>query len=203
MFTGIISHAGTVASHGGGDAASHRIRISCASEAMPAHVGDSIAVAGICLTAVAVAHGIDRAWFEADLSPETLARTTAHRWTEGTRVNLERPLRVGDELGGHMVSGHVDGTARLEARMREGDCERFRFAAPSALAPLIAEKGSVAIDGVSLTVAEAEGCAFEISVIPHTLGATTLSRLRPGESANLEVDALARHIARMQEFRNE
>ena len=203
MFTGIITHVGVVTGTTSRNAASHRIRISCKSDARPAHVGDSIAVAGICLTAVAIAPENGTGWFEADPSPETLARTTAGKWADGTRVNLERPLRIGDELGGHLVSGHVDGPARLDSRTREGDCERFRFAAPEAQAPLIAEKGSVAVDGVSLTVARAEGRFFEISLIPHTLAVTTLFRLQPGDDANLEVDPLARNIARMQEFRNE
>ena len=202
MFTGIISHVGIVAGAASREESARRVRVHCASEALPAHVGSSIAVAGACLTAVAVSSADDPAWFEADLSPETLERTTARGWKSGSGVNLERPLRIGDELGGHLVSGHVDGRARLDSRSRDGDCERFRFTAPAALAPLIAEKGSVAVDGVSLTVAGVNRNAFEVSIIPHTLAVTTLDRLQPGDEANLEVDSLARHIARMQEFKN-
>ncbi len=202
MFTGIIAYAGTVADRRPVNGSAFRVRIACDREASPARVGDSIAVDGICLTAVELGRAGDDAWFEADLSPETLARTTAGSWKAGTRTNLERPLRLGDELGGHLVSGHVDATARLVSRTPAGGCERFRFAAPEALAPLIAEKGSVAVDGVSLTVAGVEGAEFEISVIPHTLAVTTLNRLRPGDEVNLEADPLARHIARMQEFRH-
>ncbi len=203
MFTGIIANAGNIAGVRNDNSVSVRIRIACDGNALPSHVGDSIAVAGICLTATAITPHDEPRWFEADLSPETIARTTAGAWSCGMRVNLERPLRVGDELGGHLVSGHVDGTTQLESRVREGNCERFRFVVPSTLAPMIAEKGSVAIDGVSLTVAKADRDAFEVSIIPHTLSATTLGGLRPGDHANLEVDPLARHIARLQEFRND
>ena len=203
LFTGIIAHAGTIAAVKNEDFVSWRIRIACEQDVMPPHLGVSIAVAGICLTASAIAPHDEPRWFEADLSPETIARTTAGGWSRGMRVNLERPLRVGDELGGHLVSGHVDGTARLESRVQERNCERFRFAVSPLLSPMIAEKGSVAVDGVSLTVAKADRDAFEVSVIPHTLSATTLAALRPGDDSNLEVDPLARHVARLQEFRND
>ena len=204
LFTGIIAHTGTVARRepAGPADGGQRVRIACDPEAAPARIGDSVAVAGICLTAVEPGPADAPAGFTADLSPETLARTTAGSWPTGARVNLERPLRVGDELGGHLVSGHVDGTATLVERRAEGNCARFRFRAPAALARLIAGKGSVTLDGVSLTVAEAEGCEFAISLIPHTLAATTLQTLAPGDPVNLEVDLLARHVARLQEFRH-
>ncbi|HAJ46429.1 MAG TPA: riboflavin synthase, partial [Alphaproteobacteria bacterium] len=155
---------------------------------------------GVCLTAVAKgrdASGQD--WFCADASAETLAMTTIGHWREGELVNLERPLRVGDELGGHIVSGHVDGTAEILSVQPDGDSMRFQFRAPEHLAPFIAPKGSIALDGTSLTVNAVQGAVFGVNIIPHTQAVTTWGNRKAGQRVNLEVDTLARYVARLNE----
>lgn len=196
MFTGIVTHVGAIVSASEGEFL--RIRVNCGSGPLPSSLGGSIACGGVCLTAVEISPAEN--WFAADLSRETLDRTAL--WTEGRRINLELPVRVGDELGGHIVTGHVDGVAALLSRSEEGAGARMRWRAPAALASLIAEKGSVAVDGVSLTVARVEGDEFEASVIPHTLAATTLGGLAVGDRSNLEADILARYVARLKEGGN-
>lgn len=156
-------------------------------------VGASIACAGCCLTAVEV--GPD--WFAADASAETLSRTTLGRWLVGTRMNLERSLRVGDELGGHIVQGHVDGVGVVVSQDPEHGSTRWRFAVPRHLAPFIAEKGSVAVDGVSLTVNDVDETSFTVNIIPHTASVTTFSLLTPADPVNIEIDVLARYVARL------
>ena len=193
MFTGIITDLGRVRSVERG--AETQIAIATSYDTATLETGASVSVAGACLTVVDKGGG----WFAADVSAETLARTTIAGWAEGTAVNLERSLRVGDELGGHLVSGHVDGVASLLAREAEGESQRLIFTAPPELARFLAAKGSVALDGVSLTVNEVDGARFEVNIIPYTHTRTTLGRLRPDESANLEVDLVARYLARLTE----
>lgn len=155
--------------------------------------GASIACSGACLTVVD--KGKD--WFAADVSAETLSKTTLGTWATGTPVNLERPLKMGDELGGHLVTGHVDTTALVLSREREGDSWRFLFEVPEDFARFVASKGSVALDGVSLTVNEVEGNRFGVNIIPHTAEVTTFGQRQPGERVNLEIDLLARYLARL------
>lgn len=199
MFTGIITALGTVRDVAPLDQG-HDMRLVIATpwsntESIP--LGASIACSGCCLTAVEL--GAD--WFAADASAETVARTTLGGWSAGTRVNLERSLRLGDELGGHLVAGHVDGVAEAISAMPENGSVRWRFRAPRELARFIAEKGSVAIDGVSLTVNEVAGETFGVNIIPHTAAITRFGTLRPGEAVNVEIDTLARYVARLAEFR--
>ena len=199
MFTGIVTAVGTVREiEPLGDTRDMRLVIEAPwadTAAIP--VGASIACSGCCLTAVEVRPGR----FSVDVSAETLANTTLGRWRPGTRINLERSLRVGDELGGHIVSGHVDGVAEALSAAAEHGSTRWRFRVPDALARFIAPKGSVAIDGVSLTVNEVEGSAFSVNIIPHTAAVTSFGSLRPGDGVNIEVDMLARYVARLGEFR--
>jgi riboflavin synthase len=202
MFTGIVTALGTVREvqpiGGGHDL---RLVIGCAPEflARPARaeIGGSIACSGVCLTAVEL--GGD--WFAANASAETLARTTLGGWKPGTRVNLERPLRLGDELGGHLVSGHVDGVAEVLSATPENASVRWRFRAPRGIARYIAEKGSVALDGVSLTVNEVNEQEFGVNIIPHTASVTTFAVLQPGDRVNIEADMIARYVARLAEGR--
>ncbi len=198
MFTGLVSDVGEVlAVERRGDL---RARIACAYDADGIARGASIACDGICLTAVdAGRHG--RTWFDVEISAETMARTSIgpEGWSVGRRVNLERALRVGDELGGHIVSGHVDGTARIVGLRDEGGSTRFTFEAPVDLARLIAPKGSVALNGTSLTVNEVEGRRFGVNIIPHTKAVTTWGAAREGDAVNLEVDTMARYVARLRE----
>jgi riboflavin synthase len=201
MFTGIVTALGTVREvQPIGQGHDLRLVIGVAPgflrEPAPAALGASIACSGVCLTAVEL--GGD--FFAVDASAETLSRTTLGRWKPGTRVNLERPLRVGDELGGHLVAGHVDGLAEVLSATPENASVRWRFAAPRALARFIAPKGSVALDGVSLTVNEVEGEAFGVNIIPHTASVTTFGTLQPGDVLNLEIDTVARYVARLQEM---
>lgn len=191
MFTGIVTDLGRVRAIAG--EAERRLEIATAYETATIAIGASIACAGVCLTVVET--GAD--WFAVEVSAETLARTTLGSWREGERVNLERPLRIGDELGGHLVLGHVDGVARVVSRTPAGDSQRFVFEAPADLAPFIAEKGSVALDGVSLTVNRVAGARFEVMLIPHTLAQTTFGARAAGDAVNLEVDVLARYVARL------
>jgi riboflavin synthase len=197
MFTGIVTDQGEVlATRREGDL---RARLATAYDPATIDLGASIACDGVCLTVVA--RGADpRPWFEVQVSAETLARTTLSEWQPGRRVNLERSLRVGDELGGHIVSGHVDGTAEVIAVRAEGDSTRVTLRAPDHLARYIAEKGSVALDGTSLTVNEVEGATFGINLIPHTKSVTTWGRVREGQRVNLEVDTMARYVARLREW---
>lgn len=197
MFTGIITDVGEiVAVTPRGDV---RLRISCGWDTARIAPGASVACDGICLTVVdrGAAGG---GWFEVDASAETLARTTAASWAPGRRVNLERPLRVGDEIGGHIVSGHVDGIAEILSVRPEGGSHRFRFRLPAALARFVAPKGSVALNGTSLTVNEVEGAEFGVNLIPHTLAVTTWGAARPGDRVNVEIDLLARYVARLSEM---
>jgi riboflavin synthase len=199
MFTGIITALGeVVAIEQRGD-----LRIAIAGDYDPEGIaiGASIACSGVCLTVVEV--GPDAQWrsrFAVDVSAETLARTTLGRWRAGTPVNLERSLRIGDELGGHLVFGHTDGVATVTLRQNRGDSVMFRFAAPAGLAPYIAEKGSIALDGTSLTVNEVAGADFSVNIIPHTLAVTSFGSLEVGDLLNVEVDMLARYVARLREY---
>jgi len=201
MFSGIITDVGRVLrlQRGAGPAAGLDATIATAYDTAEIALGASIACSGPCLTVVAVEPGA----FSVQASAETLACSTLGDWTEGTPVNLERALKLGDELGGHLVSGHVDGVARLVARRPEGPSVRFVIAAPAALLPFIASKGSVALDGVSLTVNEVEGDEFGVNLIPYTLAHTSLGEARPGHRFNLEIDPIARYVARMLEARSD
>ncbi len=197
MFTGIVRALGRI-TDAAPESGGRRFRIE--SEALGAFglgVGASVSVSGVCLTALAP----DAAAFQADASPETLSLTTLGRLDVGSAVNLEPALKAGDALGGHMVSGHVDGMARLTDSEAAGDNRVLRFEAPATLARYIAPKGSVTLDGVSLTVNRVEGSVFELNLIPHTLEVTTLGRLGPGDPVNLEVDLIARYLERLLDQR--
>jgi riboflavin synthase len=203
MFTGIISEMGAVerVEHRG----DLRVRIRSGFDPESIAIGASIACDGICLTVVDRGPDGSGAWFDVDLSAETVASTNVRRgrtaWAEGSRVNLERALRLGDELGGHIVSGHVDGLAEVLDRRPEGDSVRFRFRVPAALAGFVAPKGSIALNGTSLTVNEVAGARFGVNLIPHTLTVTTWGRKKPGDLVNIEIDPLARYVARLLEMR--
>ena len=201
MFTGIITDVGQLDSiEQRGDT---RLTISCAYDADTIDIGASIACSGICLTVVEKGTGADgRSWFSVDASQETLDRSTLGHWREGTPVNLERSLKLGDELGGHLVSGHVDGVGRIVSIEDEGDSRRFRFRAPDDLSPFIAAKGSISLDGTSLTVNDVDGSEFGVNIIPHTLEVTTWGRARTGDEVNIEIDMLARYVARLAETRS-
>jgi len=193
MFTGLIVDVGEVRSvePRGGDL---RLSIGVRNlELARQGIGDSVAVAGVCLTVVA----LDERSFSADVSRETLRLTTLQSWQVGTRVNLEPALRVGDALGGHLVSGHVDGVAEVRARNAEARSERFRLGAPPALTRYLARKGSVALDGVSLTVNDVGEDWFEVNLVPHTVAVTTLNTWQPGTRVNLEIDQMARYAERL------
>jgi riboflavin synthase len=191
MFTGIVTDVGRVREVvSRGDT---RFVVGTDYDTDAIALGASIACAGACLTVVDKGRG----WFAVDASAETLSRTTLGGWTPGTRVNLERALRMGDELGGHIVSGHVDAIAGVVARRPEGDSLRFVFELPGAYAGTVAPKGSVALDGVSLTVNEVEGSRFGVNVIRHTALHTTLGEAREGTRVNFEMDVLARYVARL------
>lgn len=193
MFTGIVTDLGTVRSIG--DAGDRRLEIALDRPAANLATGASVACSGVCLTVVE--HGED--WFAVTVSGETLSRTTIGDWSVGTAVNLERSARLGDELGGHIVSGHVDGIGTLVSSVSDGASWRMVFAVPRPLHRFIAEKGSVAIDGVSLTVNEVDGERFGVNIIPHTWSVTTLGRLPVGGRVNVEIDLLARYVARILE----
>jgi riboflavin synthase len=196
MFTGIITDVGEVMSINGGH---YALRSRYAAESIP--IGASIGCDGCCLTATSVQPESDGCIFTVDVSNETKSKTTLGDWRPGTRVNLERSLRAGDELGGHVVSGHIDAVARIVEITPDGDSLRFTFEAPEHLALYIAPKGSVALDGISLTVNEVAGSRFGINVIPHTLTVTTWQSKKPGDRVNLEVDLIARYVARLLEYR--
>ena len=194
MFTGIVTDVGRVtAVERPGDL---RARIATAYETARIDIGASIACDGVCLTVVAL--GGD--WFDVQVSAETVSRTNLGGWVPGKRVNLERALKVGDELGGHIVSGHVDGLATVTGLRAEGESLRVTFRAPDALAGFIAPKGSVCLNGTSLTVNEVEGAAFGVNLIPHTRSVTTWGEVAVGDAVNLEIDTLARYVARLQEW---
>ena len=194
MFTGIITDVGTVcAVEQQGDL---RARITTAHDTARIDMGASIASDGVCLTVV----GLGANWYEVQISAETVGKTNISAWAEGRRVNLERALKVGDELGGHIVSGHVDGVAEVVAMTDEGDSTRVTLRAPADLARFIAPKGSVALNGTSLTVNEVAGCDFGINFIPHTKEVTTWGDVAVGDQINLEIDTLARYVARLAEM---
>ncbi len=195
MFTGIISDIGTVAAREGG-----RFTIRCGYPAASIALGASIACEGACLTATSVEAAGSGCVFTVDVSNETLSKTTLGDWRAGRRINLERALKAGDELGGHMVSGHVDGVARIVSVRSDGDSQRFLVEVPVDLARYIAPKGSVALDGISLTVIEVDGARFGVNIIPHTLTHTTLGDKKPSDRVNLEVDVFARYVARALEY---
>ena len=200
MFTGIVTDIGEVRSvEPRGEL--RRLRIACDYAADSIALGASIACNGACLTAVAVARVDERTIFDVDAGAETLRLTTADAWRVGTRLNLERALKIGDELGGHIVTGHVDGVATILSRADFDGMTRFWIEIPSTLSRFVAQKGSVALDGVSLTVNAVEGDRFSILLIPHTLAATTLGERKPGDALNLEVDLMARYAARLSEAR--
>ena len=195
MFTGIITDIGTLSEIKQlGDL---RARIATHYDTTSVDLGASIACDGVCLTVV----GLGADWFDVDISAETIDKTNIgrNRWVAGRRINLERALRVGDELGGHIVSGHVDGVAEVVAVRDEGDSTRVTLRAPADLAKFIAPKGSVALNGTSLTVNEVEGADFGINFIPHTKDVTTWGDVQVGDAVNLEIDTLARYVARLAE----
>jgi len=201
MFTGIVTDIGEVLAVKPRGEGLHRLKIACRYDRASIADGASIACNGVCLTVVGAGEEDGRSWFAVDAAAETLAVTTAGQWRSGTRLNLERALKVGDELGGHMVSGHIDGLAEVVARNDLADMARLAFGAPSNLARFIAAKGSVALDGISLTVNDIEGDRFSVLIIPHTLQVTTFGKLRVGDVVNLEVDPMARYAARLIETR--
>lgn len=200
MFTGIVTDIGTVA------AATPlpegvRLRIDTAYDPAGIDIGASIACSGVCLTVVALPDaGTNARWFEVEAWEEALRLTTAAGWKPGTRLNLERALKIGDELGGHIVSGHVDGRARIVERREEGDAVRFTLEAPDELARFVAPKGSVALDGTSLTVNRVDGARFDVLLILHSLSVTTWGDRRVGDEVNIEIDTMARYAARLMEF---
>jgi riboflavin synthase len=197
MFTGIVTDIGeVVAVHARADSL-RRLKIACGYDRAGIADGASIACNGVCLTVAAAGAEDERTWFSVDAAAETLAVTTAALWRRGTRLNLERALKVGDELGGHLVAGHVDGIAALIARDDLEDMARLVFRVPAPLSRFIAAKGSVALDGVSLTVNEVAGDEFSVLIIPHTLAVTTLGASSAGDPVNLEVDLMARYVARL------
>jgi riboflavin synthase len=195
MFTGIITDIGTVRSiTRAGDT---RFEIVTAYELATVELGASIACNGCCLTVIEKG----RDWFAIQASAETLSKTTLGDWKQGTQINLERALKIGDELGGHIVSGHVDGLGEILSIKPEGDSQRFRFRVPNELARFIAPKGSVAIDGTSLTVNEVDGREFGVNIIPHTQAVTTWGTMVEGQRVNIEIDMLARYVARLTEYK--
>ena len=200
MFTGIITDVGRVRRVDQTDR-DRRYEIQTAYDLGGVDIGASISHAGCCLTVVEKGPilGKEGGWFAVEVSGETLAKTTLGAWKAGDPVNLERAAKVGDELGGHIVSGHVDGVGEVLSITQEGGSHRFRFRAPAPLHRFIAPKGSIAVEGVSLTVNEVDGEVFGVNIIPHTWEVTTLGRLEPGSKVNLEIDVLARYVARWQE----
>ena len=200
MFTGIVTDVGRVLElRQEGDL---RARIGTAYDPGGIDIGASIACEGICLTVVDRGADAGQGWFDVQISAETVEKTNIGRnaWTPGRRLNLERALKVGDELGGHIVSGHVDGVAEVVGLRAEGDSLRVTFRAPEDLARFIAPKGSVALNGTSLTVNEVEGRDFGVNLIPHTRAVTTWGEVAPGDAVNLEVDTMARYVARLREW---
>ena len=198
MFTGIITDVGTVqliAKRG-----DTTIKIATAYDPASVAIGASIACSGPCLTVIAKGGKEGDAWFSVEASAETLSKTTMGAWAVGTKVNLERSLKVGEEIGGHIVSGHVDGVGDVLSVEPEGDSTRIRIRAPKGLAKFIAAKGSIALDGTSLTVNEVDGAIFGVNIIPHTAKVTTWGDVKAGGKVNIEIDMLARYLARLKEF---
>jgi riboflavin synthase len=202
MFTGIIREVGTLLSRR--EAGDSYLRVACQRAPVTIELGASIACNGICLTVIETGTGDGQHWFEVAASAETKARTTLGGWRPGQRINLEPSLRLGDELGGHIVSGHVDGVGEITAIRAEGDSHRLSLRAPAALARFIATKGSICVDGISLTVNEVDddagGATFGVNIIPHTWAVTSLAGATPGGRVNLEIDLLARYVARLNEM---
>jgi len=201
MFTGIVTDLGEIRTV---DARANNLsRLTIWTRYPRAELieGASVACNGVCLTVVDTGEEDGRTWFAADAAAETLAITTVGRWHHGTRINLERPLKIGDELGGHLVAGHVDGLAKVVARDDMTDMARFTLRAPPTLSRFIAPKGSVALDGVSLTVNDVKDDDFTVLIIPHTLSVTTFGALKAGDDINLEVDTMARYAARLMDRR--
>lgn len=197
MFTGIVTDIGEVLeTERRGDL---RARIGTGYDVGGIDIGASIACDGVCLTVIALG-SVPRGWFDVEISAESLSKTNLDTWVQGKRINLERALKVGDELGGHIVSGHIDGIAEVVRVTPEGDSKRVTLRAPHALAGFIAPKGSVALNGTSLTVNEVEGVEFGINFIPHTQKATTWGTVAVGDRVNLEVDTMARYVARLREW---
>jgi len=192
MFTGIVSDIGTLAARAGG-----RLSIACSFDPSSLVPGASMACDGCCLTIVNAKAGDGGAVFEVDVSNETFARTTLGDWRVGRRINLERPLSLSDELGGHLVTGHIDGLATITGRAQDGDSVQFTLESPAGLARYIAAKGAVMLDGVSLTVNEVDGKSFGVNIIPYTLAHTTWRDRKAGDLVNLEVDVLARYVERI------
>ena len=196
MFTGIVTDVGEVVRVVEGNDV-RRISVDSAYDPATIAIGASISCAGVCLTVVSVESGGRGAVVDVEAAPETLALTNAQGWHAGTRLNLERPLKVGDELGGHMVAGHVDGLAAIAGRQDLGEATRFVFEVPHDLSRFIAPKGSVSLDGTSLTVNGVDGDRFDCLLIPHTLKVTTWGERRPGDRVHVEVDTIARYVARL------
>jgi riboflavin synthase len=199
MFSGIVNELGEIIEADEKSDGLRRLVVACNYDPDSIGVGASIACSGICLTVVERGVRADRSFFAVDAAAETLRLTTAGAWRRGTRINLERSLRLGDEMGGHLVSGHVDGIAELVTRDDFLDSASLTLRVPSALSRFIAAKSSVALDGVSLTVNKVDSDTFSVLIIPHTLKVTTFGRLEPGARLNLEVDQLARYVARLME----
>jgi riboflavin synthase len=200
MFTGIVTDIGEIESlKPTAQGQLHRLRIACHYDRAGIADGASIANNGVCLTVVQSGVADGKTWFEVDAAAETLALTTAKHWTVGTRLNLERALKIGDELGGHVVAGHVDGIATIESREDLPDMARFVLKTTRELARFIAAKGSVTLDGTSLTVNDVSGDRFTVLIIPHTLAVTTWGDRRDGDRLNIEVDLMARYAARFSE----
>jgi riboflavin synthase len=201
MFTGIVTDVGLVLAVVPRAEGLRRLRIGCSYDRASIADGASIACNGVCLTVVASGEQQGRTWFDVDAAAETLAITTVGSWRGGSRINLERSLKIGDELGGHLVAAHADGLAEIVAREDLTDMARFTLKAPPAISRFIAQKGSVALDGVSLTVNQVDGDTFTVLIIPHTLAVTTIGDWRTGTLVNIEVDLMARYAARLMETR--
>jgi riboflavin synthase len=199
MFTGIVTDIGEVIHVRDRADDLRHLKIACHYDRAGIADGASIACNGVCLTVVAAGVDDDHTWFSVDAAAETLAVTTARAWQHGTRLNLERALKIGDELGGHIVAGHADGVAELTAREELSDMARLTFEAPPQLSRFIAAKGSVALDGISLTINAVKDDRFDVLIIPHTLDVTTFGALRRGDRVNIEVDLMARYAARLIE----
>ncbi|MES2339862.1 MAG: riboflavin synthase [Pseudomonadota bacterium] len=199
MFTGIITDVGRIAAVE--DRGDLRVRVATAYDTATIDLGASIACSGVCLTVV----GTGPDWFDVDVSAETTGRTAGGQWVAGRALNLERALKLGDELGGHIVTGHVDGIGHVLSVTAEGGSHRVEIAAPDSIAPYLAEKGSVTVDGVSLTVNAVadtpDGTRFGLNIIPHTAEVTTFADLAAGQAVNLEIDVLARYLQRMESYR--
>jgi riboflavin synthase len=202
MFTGIVTDIGEItALTPTAQGQLHRLRIACRYDRTTIADGASIACNGVCLTVVGSGVADGKTWFDVDAAAETLAMTTAKHWSVGTKLNLERALKIGDELGGHIVAGHADGIATIVGRDDLPDMARFELRTTRELARFIATKGSVTLDGVSLTVNSVDETAFSVLIIPHTLAVTTLGNWRAGFEVNLEVDLMARYAARLSEMK--